>query len=814
MLKTSSKKIIGLMITAVMLLSAFAVSAPAFADDYTAAKPSDAGIVLDTSYSYYSKVSNQIKILEDSILVMSHTSDKRYYIGSKPGTTWNSDGACITEALKSDSGYTLSYADENHAENADTASIKGGYIKAVKEAEILYIPIITTGKSVTFDGSQNVNNNLDGQAVEIGKQGGIGGKTADDMSYVLSVGETPVASGKYSRYEYSISSLGMKNANDQPFTFEANILMTGDAQMQFNIRQYTFVTIDKDGYFHYGYNSAMDTTSTQKIEKGKWHRIVIFYDVARNRLQLYSDGDQIAMSASVSNPTLDVTNSIRYGLAAGSVNGSLAIDDVKAYVGYYPNSEKVSAINSDENIIIDSKNIKYNKDAFADADEFNAAVKNVFAASYAALCKADLSAPATDLDDSSNIVTVTSAEGNMYDYYTVTPIAGETFASVAGPITFDEKVSSPFNTGNYDGTYTVDYAGGIGNKDSSDKALIITDGTNTTTAKGNNIPQLNYQTSAGVYSKYVTVEADLYSENRNVPLVLSAFYNGASNDKKYDVIFTDGMTVNVGGTRIDGLTYSEKQWYKVAVTFDTENNKVITYLNGEKIKEEILKDTLTDIVQRVRISAQYNLVQDGESFIVSDVQKNSLKAADNFKIYRSAYDPSGDYVAPAASDNEVVIKCTGDKLYTNGANLTLTAAQLKACLGLSASDCTVYADNNYAAVLADDAKVSLGSVIVIESSGGEAYRYYMLADDKIKVYISADNKVYASVPYAYDKTQSYMLIIACYDGDELTDYKYLPVTAASETTDTEALDYNSAKTYKAFFWNVEGIKPVRASVVK
>lgn len=186
----------------------------------------------------------------------------------------------------------------------------------------MYIPITTTGKSVTFDGSQNVNNNLDGQAVEIGKQGGIGGKTEDDMSYVLSVGETPVASGKYSRYEYSISSLGMTNANDQPFTVEANIFVSGDVQVQFNIRANTFVTIDNDGYFHYGVNSAMDTVSTQKIEKDKWHRIVIFYDVARSRLQLYCDGTQIAMSASVSyagRNDIDVTNTIRYGLAAAAL---------------------------------------------------------------------------------------------------------------------------------------------------------------------------------------------------------------------------------------------------------------------------------------------------------------------------------------------------------------------------------------------------------------------------------------------------------------------------------------------------------------
>ena len=809
MLKKSLKRIIGLMITTVMVLSAFAVSAPTFAEDYTTAKPSDAGIVLDTSYAYYSSVSKQVKILDDSILVMSHTSDQRYYIGSKPGVTWNSSGgACITEALKSESGYTLSYADANHAENADTASIKGGYIKAVKDDTVLYIPITTTGATIDC---KAYNTTVDEQTdVTIKDVGGVGGKASTDVSKQLSVGTTAVASGKFPRAEYFISGLGMTSNNNQPFTFEANILMTGDAQMQFNIRQYTFVTIDKDGYFHYGDNSAMDTTSKQKIEKGKWHRIVIFYDVARNRLQLYSDGDQIAMSASVSNPTMDVTNSIRYGLAAGSVNGSLAIDDVKAYVGYYPNSEKVSAINSDENIIIDSKNIKYNKDAFADADEFSAAVKNVFAAKYAALCKADLSAPATDLNDSSNIVTVTSAEGNMYDYYTVTPIAGETFASVAGPITFDEKVSSPFNTSNYDGTYTVDYAGGIGNKDASDKVLIITDGTDTTNAKGNNIPQLNYQTSAGVYSKYVTVEADLYSENKNVNLVLSVFYNGMDNTRTYDISFTDGIIV--GGKRVEGLTYSEKQWYKVAVTFDFQNNKAITYLNGEKIKEEVLKDALTDIARRVRISAQYTLEQDGENFIVSDAQKNSIKAVDNFKIYRAAYDPTDDYIAPAESSDEAVIKCVGDELYADSANLSLTVSELKSKLGLS--DCTVYADNTYAAVLADDAKVSLGNVIVIKSAGGEAYRYYTLTDDKINVYVSSDNKIYASVPYAYDKTQNYMLIIACYDGDELTDYKYLPVTAVSETTDTEAIDYDSTKTYKAFFWNFDGIKPVRTSVIK
>ena len=389
------KKVTALIIAVIMSFSQLYTAVLASdigADSHIIAAPSDAGVVIDSANANASALSRQIKLLDDSVLVMSHTSDKRYIIGSVSGAEWGKNGICITDILKSESGFALSYADELFEENNDTESIKGGYIKAVKDDEVLYIPITTTGKSVTFDGSQNVNNNLDGQAVEIGKQGGIGGKTEDDMSYVLSVGETPVASGKYSRYEYSISSLGMTNANDQPFTIETNIFVSGDAQVQLNIRANTFVTIDNDGYFHYGVNSAMDTVSAQKIEKDKWHRIVIFYDVARRRLQLYSDGEQIAMSASVAAPSMDVTNTVRYGLAAGSVNGSLAIDDIKAYVGYYNSDfDRLDISGDGDNIVARENVIAYNDETINNIDSLKDKISECSNAEFVNICNEDYS---------------------------------------------------------------------------------------------------------------------------------------------------------------------------------------------------------------------------------------------------------------------------------------------------------------------------------------------------------------------------------------------------------------------------------------
>ena len=384
-----------IVIAVFMLCVSFsAIASGSNEDSHVIASPTDIGLVTDSANANASALSRQIKLLDDSVLVVSHTADKRYIIGSVSGAEWGKNGICITDILKSENGFALSYADELFEENTDTESIKGGYIKAVKDDEVLYIPIITTGKSVTFDGSQNANNNLDGQAVEIGKQGGIGGKTADDMSYVLSVGETPVASGKYSRYEYSISSLGMTNANDQPFTFEANIFVSGDVQVQLNIRANTFVTIDNDGYFHYGVNSAMDTVSTQKIEKDKWHRIVIFYDVARRRLQLYSDGEQIAMSASVAAPAMDVTNTVRYGLAAGSVNGSLAIDDIKAYVGYYNSDfERLDISGDGDNIVARENVIAYNDETVHNTVSLKDKILQRSNAGFVNICNENYSAP-------------------------------------------------------------------------------------------------------------------------------------------------------------------------------------------------------------------------------------------------------------------------------------------------------------------------------------------------------------------------------------------------------------------------------------
>ena len=345
MKKSLLKKVTGIILALCMIFSVGAASA--FADDS-----------VDTSVLGLTSSSNYVRVLSDRILVMSHYDDSIYYIRSNADkASDNADYADgnvsfgLFSVLTSSEGYTLSYVDaEKNVPRDVVASVKDGYVLCRKDGENdIYVPVVCQSTPYVFAsaGSNFGAHGKDGVISYGEDKSGIGGKTDDDKSRYISVGETMVTAGVYPRYEYALSSIvkdGNDNTCDEPFTFETNIYADGDAVMQFAIRTYVVLQWRANGEV-WGMNStSADAFSNSavklgELERGKWHRLTIGYDLNRNRVVIYADGVRLTNSGSRSlGKTGDagqLNNSLRIGLGDTSVNGTIAMDDIIGYKGHY-----------------------------------------------------------------------------------------------------------------------------------------------------------------------------------------------------------------------------------------------------------------------------------------------------------------------------------------------------------------------------------------------------------------------------------------------------------------------------------------------
>ena len=433
MKKSVLKKVTGIIFALCIIFSVGTVSA--FADDS-----------LDTSVLGLTSSSNYVRVLTDSILVMSHYDDTRYYIRSDAGKASDNDNYAdgnvsfgLFSVLSSSEGYTLSYvdADKNVPDNA-VASVKDGYVLCRKDGENdIYVPIVcqSTPHVFTSSGANFGAHSKDGVISYGEDKSGIGGKPADDKSRYISVGETMVTAGVYPRYEYFLSSIvkdGNDNTCDEPFTFETNIYADGDAVMQFAIRTYVVLQWRANGEV-WGMNSTSaagfsdSAVKLGELERGKWHRLTIGYDLNRERVVIYADGVRLTNSGSRSlGKTGDagqLNNTLRIGLGDTSVNGTIAMDDIIGYKGhYYPDDDIINVYSPDDDTLkidTDSKSIAIDTDAYSDVQLLKTAILSNSNASDLRLLKSDFS-DAADVSDI-KVCMLVSSSGNAYDYYSVSP---------------------------------------------------------------------------------------------------------------------------------------------------------------------------------------------------------------------------------------------------------------------------------------------------------------------------------------------------------------------------------------------------------
>ena len=297
-------------------------------------------------------------------------------------------------------------------------------------------------------------------------------------------------------------------------------------------------------------------------------------------------------------------------------------------------------------------------------------------------------------------------------------------------------VGNNFYGGMFEGKVELNAEYGLKNSG----VLTITDGTlfSDNSAFKSPLPQLNY-TGTYLTSRYITAEADLYSENTNVPLNFSVYYkyNDVTTAASYD-IYLRKDAISVKSENV--MTYTEKQWYKIALCFDTLEDTVSTYVNGKLVKnEKFLDKDITSAGGRFRIGAgNYTSVETEGGWTIPDTQKNSLKAIDNMRLYAAAYNPEADIPVIDLTSPELA-GSDDESIFLRPDSLPMTVSEFKDIVG----NVTVYADTTYIKTLADSEELTEGSRVVAKSANGEVYAVYkVVVPGKFKYDISDDGKAY------------------------------------------------------------------------
>lgn len=359
----------------------------------------------------------RIRVCGDWIAVFSHPTDPSRYIKSET----------VVSALTAAEGYTISYVDASKAANA-SANVKDGYIKLAKDgSEDVYIPITPRGE--TFDDQfkdsthwkdSGWSYNTKGGTFNH-QHGGIGGKSADDYAYSITVGEG--TEGNNPRLERTVQK-GIIH------TMEFNMYADGDASAYVGYTYSNTRTIkwDPDGKVYIDKKGTLTHVTT--LERGKWHNFAVSHDVPRGRYRVYIDGVQYTDTTA---PWTTDAKFVAFGVVKDTSNGMVAFDDLDAYYGYYLDGANVDFTPSNSiSVMFDQENkvVKYDEYVYSDISALLSDVTLLSGAQYVnAFADSTLSVPATEITEDTVLVFKDSA--NEFHYYTLESLGDDYIPTIA-----------------------------------------------------------------------------------------------------------------------------------------------------------------------------------------------------------------------------------------------------------------------------------------------------------------------------------------------------------------------------------------------
>ncbi len=389
-----------------------------------------------------------VNFYDEAVAVYSHTENP----------TWQITSDALLGALSSKTGYELSYVDENK-EPATTDHVTGGYLKAVKDDETLYIPIVkqydySTGFKTAAEANVNVKyRNAYGHTI-INSASNVAGNPASAFGFSVKPGST--SEDRHDIYMISDVSNSSSFVVNKTCTYVFNMYAEDDAVLSVGYRKGTkLFDWNPDGsvyvYRWVGGTNAKDATPFMNLERGKWHQVAFTIERASSRGELYIDG------VHYENPELLPVWNMCSGISlcmgklsegyAADATGRVLFSDVEYYEGmYYNYGETIEAKSSTVDFAIDTdaKVIYYQN---MDLAALKAAVlANTDASAVKVYTDATISAEAAELSAAS-VVFTTSENGMRYEYYTLKP-----YSEIPAPVltvtpgTSTYKVSTKYIT--------------------------------------------------------------------------------------------------------------------------------------------------------------------------------------------------------------------------------------------------------------------------------------------------------------------------------------------------------------------------------
>ena len=362
----------------------------------------------------------QIQILEDSIAVFPGRSSS-YLISS----------ATLISSIASSNGWAVSGWAATEGEAASTSSdVRGGYVILTKSGEEdVYIPVTTKGMILANEFGDSVSATrevVDGRNVTQSAEYGIGGKAADDVSYVLKAGDTAVGAAG-----------GIKFTQKKLlYTYAFNVYADGSAAFKVFYdnnsegNKTLFVWNADSTYQCYKDGTTVEFSGT--MTRNRWHRMVFEYCISTGRYKIFADGKQFGtgntnFGGSWGNDAKPGTLGMFFAMDKGSTDGRIAFDNLNAHYGLNDDTfDELTLSTVSEDIDIADGEISVNVSNITTAEDFmNLLTTN--ADRIALYTDETYSEEATVLGDK-NILVLENVENSSYKYYTVGPAKVEVSA--------------------------------------------------------------------------------------------------------------------------------------------------------------------------------------------------------------------------------------------------------------------------------------------------------------------------------------------------------------------------------------------------
>lgn len=348
------------------------------------------GLVVSDKYTHgfeHSKSAREVhnyyvkKLTEE---VDGKLTDKLVVFNNANQIEYSSFGWKVLKTLSSTNGYDLSIVDstkkivrsipntigeENGKEVTFGARTKelvvaGDWLKAEKDGEVIYIPIIDKLEKMKIDDIHSAYtglgwHNWKPEKANAHSESGIAGKAAVDAAYAFTA--TDKISGD-ARLQVEGEEI-KKYLSGSIYTYTMNVYADGDATAQIVavIGPHMNAFLWKpDGTYYYGAvgkgadgkDTLVDAQGEGTVSRGKWHKFAMTLDLDRTRMQFFIDGKLISINSYYTSSI----DRIDLRIADGSENGTVAYDDFRVYEGYYDQSEdlvdfKTSTVSISDDVI-------------------------------------------------------------------------------------------------------------------------------------------------------------------------------------------------------------------------------------------------------------------------------------------------------------------------------------------------------------------------------------------------------------------------------------------------------------------------------